>query len=445
VTATELAGWGRTPVSAAAEVVVPSTADELATAAVGAGPRGVIARGLGRCYGDAAQRAGGRVIDATAVAGILDLDPSTGVLRALGGTSLDDLLRVIVPQGWFVPVTPGTRYVTLAGMVASDVHGKNHHVDGSIGQHLSAIVLADAAGERRTLTPGDTPREFWATVGGMGLTGTIVEVTLALKSIGSSKLAIDTDRLPHLDAAFAALRDGADHHRYSVCWIDLVATGKSLGRAVLTQGDFAPATGDPAGLDYAPSTLVAMPPAPNALLNRVSVRAFNELWFRKAPKHRVGELQSIPAFFHPLDMVTGWNKLYGSRGFVQWQCVVPFGAEEVLRGCIEALSGIGAPSFLAVLKTMGPADPAPLSFPAEGWTLALDVPAGSVELAKVLDRLDERVVEAGGRNYLAKDSRLRPELVPAMYPRLDEWRAVRDELDPGRVFRSDLAERLLLL
>jgi decaprenylphospho-beta-D-ribofuranose 2-oxidase len=440
----ELSGWGRTPASVATELWSPATADELASAARRAGPRGAIARGMGRCYGDAAQRAGGLVIDTTAVSSILDLDEATGEVRVLAGTSLDALLRVIVPRGWFVPVTPGTRFVTVGGMVASDVHGKNHHGDGAIGAHLVSIVLADADGERRTLTPEGSPAEFWATVGGMGLTGTIVEVALRLKRIGSARMAVDTHRLPDLDAAFAALREGATAHRYSVCWIDLVATGRSLGRSVLTQGDFAPGTGAPDDLDYRPGPMLPAPPAPNGLLNKLSVRAFNELWFRKAPRHREGELQSIPTFFHPLDMLAGWNRLYGPRGFLQWQCVVPFGTEEVLRRCIEAIAEIGVPSFFAVLKTMGPSDPAPLSFPAPGWTLALDVPAGSAALAAVLDRLDEWVVQAGGRNYLAKDSRTRPELVPAMYPRLEEWRAVRHQLDPRGVFRSDLSERLQL-
>lgn len=435
---TLLSGWGRTPWSAAAEVATPGDAEELAKAAGRAGERGAIVRGMGRCYGDAAQRAGGLVIDATGVASILELDLPNGVVRVLAGTTLDDLLRTIVPLGWFVPVSPGTRFVTVGGMVASDIHGKNHHQDGAIGSHLVSILLAGADGALRTLTPEGTPAAFWATVGGMGLTGTIVEVTLRLKRIGSSRLAVDTDRLPDLDAAFSALREGAGRNRYSVCWIDLVATGRALGRSVLTQGDFA----DDGDLAYAPGPMLPAPPAPDALLNTLSIRAFNELWFRKAPKHREAQLQSIPTFFHPLDMLAGWNRLYGPRGFLQWQCVVPFGAEEVLRRCIEALAEVGAPSFFAVLKTMGEADPAPLSFPAPGWTLALDVPAGSAELATVLDRLDERVVEAGGRNYLAKDSRVRPELVAAMYPRLDEWRAVRDELDPGRVFRSDLSERL---
>jgi decaprenylphospho-beta-D-ribofuranose 2-oxidase len=441
---TLLSGWGRTPWSAAAEVARPTDADELAKAAGRAGDRGAITRGLGRCYGDAAQRAGGLVIDATAVTSILELDLPNGVVRALAGTTLDELLRTIVPLGWFVPVTPGTRFVTVGGMVASDVHGKNHHRDGSIGTHLVSIVLADADGSLRTLTPDATPAAFWATVGGMGLTGTIIEVTLRLKRIGSAQLAIDTLRLPDLDASFAALRDGAARHRYSVSWIDLVASGRDLGRSVLTQGDFAPDDGTPGGLAYEPGPMVTAPPAPDALLNRLSIRAFNELWFRKAPRHREGQHQSIRSFFYPLDMLDRWNRLYGPRGFLQWQCVVPFGAEETLRRGIESLGAVGAPSFFAVLKTMGPGDPAPLSFPAEGWTLALDVPAGSPALAAVLDRFDEQVVEAGGRIYLAKDSRVRPELVAAMYPRLDEWRAVRDELDPGRVFRSDLSERLAL-
>ena len=267
---TLLAGWGRTPWSAPAEVVAPITADELATAALDAGPRGTIARGLGRCYGDAAQRAGGRVIDATKVASILDFDAGTGVVRVLAGTSLDTLLAAVVPRGWFVPVTPGTRFVTIGGMVASDVHGKNHHADSAFGTHLESLVLAGADGERRTLTPERTPAAFWATVGGMGLTGTIVEVTLRLKRIPGARLAIDTHRLPDLDASFAALKEGAARHRYSVSWIDLVATGASLGRSVLTQGDFVADDGPPT---YEPGPMVPAPPAPNASPRSPAIRA----------------------------------------------------------------------------------------------------------------------------------------------------------------------------
>jgi decaprenylphospho-beta-D-ribofuranose 2-oxidase len=440
-----LSGWGRTPWSTA-RVVAATRPDDLAKAVHDGGPRGVITRGLGRSYGDAAQRAGGLVVDATGVRGVLDLDADTGVVRVLAGTSLDELLREIVPRGWYVPVTPGTRFVTIGGMIASDVHGKNHHADGTFGLHVRSMVLALPDGTRRTLTPAGTPDEFWATCGGMGLTGAIVEATIALTPIGSSKLLVDTDRVHDLDDLLVRLRDGQARHRYSVAWIDLLAKGRHLGRSVLTQGDFAPR--DAVGADplaYAPRAGVPVPPAPNALLNWASVRAFNELWFRKAPEHRTGQLQSTSTFFYPLDMFTGWNALYGPRGFVQWQCLLPFGAEDVLRRCLEALSRERSPSFFAVLKTMGAADPAPLAFPAPGWTLALDTPAGSTEVAGLLRTLDHEVVEAGGRVYLAKDSTLDPVHVPAMYPRLDEWREVRDRMDPGRRCASDLAVRLDLL
>ncbi|HET6663880.1 MAG TPA: FAD-binding oxidoreductase [Acidimicrobiales bacterium] len=445
----ELTGWGRVPASAA-DVAFPTDVDELAKAAHDAGPRGAITRGLARSYGDAAQRAGGLVVDATRVTGILDFDDQDGVVRVLAGTSLDELLRVIVPRGWFVRVTPGTRFVTIGGMIASDVHGKNHHTDGAIGLHVRSLVLALADGTRRTLTPNGTPAEFWATCGGMGLTGAILEATLVLRRIESSRLLVDTDRVRDLDDLLDRLRSGGDRYRYAVAWIDLLARGRNLGRSVLTQGDFAPAEAldarhrdDP--LRYGPRPPLPMPSAPNGLLNRMSIQAFNELWFRKAPRHRTGELQSIATFFHPLDMLAGWNKLYGPRGFVQWQCVLPFGQEAVLRRCVEALSRNRTTSFLAVLKTMGEADPAPLSFPAPGWTLALDVPAGSVEVATLLRELDRDVADAGGRIYLAKDSHMDASLVPIMYPRLDEWREVRDRLDPQRRCRSDLGDRLRLM
>jgi decaprenylphospho-beta-D-ribofuranose 2-oxidase len=447
-----LRGWGRTSPSAA-EVVRPGSADELVKATFDAPPRGVLARGLARAYGDAAQNAGGRVIDATGVAGILDVDLTSGVVRVAGGTSLDELLRGLVPQGLFVPVSPGTRFVTVGGAIASDIHGKNHHTDGTFGLHVRSLVLALPDGSTRTLTPEGSPREFWATCGGMGLTGTIVEATVACKHIETSLVSVDTDRVADLDDLLARLRDGQDRYRYSVAWIDLMARGKHLGRSVLCQGDFAPlaalGTGDRRRVDplrYAPRSPLPAPPAPSGLLNRLSVRMFNELMFRKSPSSpRREELQTITTFFHPLDVAEGWNRLYGGRGFVQWQCLLPFGEEAVLRRCIEALSDLQAPSFLAVLKTFGAADPAPLSFPTPGWTLALDVPAGSPELADLLDRLDLDVVDAGGRQYLAKDSRMRADLVPRMYPRLDEWRQVRDRLDPERRLNSDLARRLRLL
>jgi decaprenylphospho-beta-D-ribofuranose 2-oxidase len=447
-----VSGWGRNPVSAS-HVVRPSSPDELAMSVKAAGPRGAIARGLGRAYGDSAMNAGGLVVSSTGVSGLLELDQRAATARVLAGTSIDSLLRQIVPQGWFVPVTPGTRHVTIGGAIAADVHGKDHHATGSFGAHVRSMVLALPDGTRRTLTPGGEPDEFWATCGGMGLTGTVVEATIDLHPIETSLLRVDSDRVPDLDTLLTLLSEGGRKHRYSVAWVDFLARGPSLGRSVLTQGDFAAVDDLPQGrreprepLAYDPLRPVPAPPfIPNGVLNRLSIAAFNELWYRKAPRRRRDELQSITKFFYPLDLVDGWNRMYGSRGFLQWQCVLPFGHEDVLREIVEALATHRAPSFLAVLKYFGEADPGPLSFPGPGWTLALDVPTTDPGLAPLLDRLDERVVECGGRIYLAKDSRMRPELLPAMYPRLDEWRATRDRLDPDRRLASDLSRRLGLL
>jgi decaprenylphospho-beta-D-ribofuranose 2-oxidase len=447
-----VSGWTRNPMTAS-QVARPSNPDELAMAVKAAGPRGAIARGLGRAYGDSAMNAGGLVVESTGVSGLLELDHQAGTARVLAGTSIDDLLRAIVPQGWFVPVSPGTRHVTIGGAIASDVHGKDHHATGSFGAHVRSMVLALPDGTRRTLTPEHDPEEFWATCGGMGLTGTVVEATIDLHPVETSLLRVDSDRVPDLDTLLALLVEGGRIHRYSVAWVDFLAKGRSLGRSVLTQGDFARVEDLPRRgrrgrepLAYSPMGALPAPPyVPDGVLNRLSIAAFNEFWYRKAPRARRGELQSIAKFFYPLDMVEGWNRIYGPRGFLQWQCLVPFGAEDVLREIVEALSGHRAPSFLAVLKYFGEADPGPLSFPGPGWTLALDVPTSDPDLAPLLDRLDERVLETGGRLYLAKDSRMRPELLPAMYPRLDEWRVVRDRMDPDRRMSSDLARRLHLL
>jgi decaprenylphospho-beta-D-ribofuranose 2-oxidase len=445
-------GWGRSP-SSVSQVTRPANPDELAMAVKTAGPRGAIARGLGRSYGDQAMNAGGLVVDATGVSGLLELDYDAGTARVLAGTSLSALLHEIVPQGWFVQVTPGTSHITIGGAIANDVHGKGHHASGTFGSHVRSMVLALPDGTRRTLTPTDTPDEFWATCGGLGLTGTVVEATIALRRIETSLLKVDSDRVPDLDSLLTLLLEGGRRYCYSVAWIDCLARGRALGRAVLDQGDFAalddlPARGrrrrDP--LAYRPPPTVPAPPvAPNALINRASIAAFNEMWFRKAPRRRRDHLVTIDKFWYPLDMVGGWNRMYGSRGFLQWQCLVPFGSEDVLREIVEAIADHPAPSFLSVLKYFGEANPGPLSFPGPGWTLAIDVPTDVGGLPSLLERLDRRVLDVGGRLYLAKDSRMRPEHLPLMYPRLDEWRAVRDGLDPDRRLNSDLARRLHLL
>lgn len=428
-----LAGWGQTAPTAS-DVWPLSEAERCVTSSP---PRGVLARGLGRSYGDAAQNAGGAVLDATTHAELITLDPDTGLVRVASGVSLDTLIRRVVPLGFFVPVTPGTRFVTVGGAIAADIHGKNHHVAGSFCTHVRSMTLATPAGVM-TVDPVAEPDLFWATAGGMGLTGIVLDATLALPRIGGSHLRVDTDRTDDLDGVMALMAEGDHRYHYSVAWLDCLARGRHLGRSILTRGDFA----DDGDLSYEANVIADAPPVfPSGLVNSWTVRLFNEAWYRKAPRHRIGERQTIPQFFHPLDGVGHWNRLYGRRGFLQWQCVVPFGAEKTLQRTIERLSAAGAGSPVTVLKRFGPADPGPLSFPAPGWTLALDL-AVVPGLNDLLDELDDDVVGAGGRLYLAKDSRVRRELVPAMYPRLAEWRSVRDRVDPDGVLTSDLDRRL---
>lgn len=441
-----LTGWGRTAPSRAHVRTVASVAD-VQQAIAQAGPRGVLARGLGRSYGDAAQSGGATVLDLSAMSQI-SLDEVAGTVTAGSGASLDAILRAIVPQGWFVPVSPGTRMVTVGGAIGADVHGKNHHVEGTFGSHVHAMTLVDGTGEPRSLTPdGDASEAFWATVGGMGLTGVITEATFDLIPITSSRISVDTERVNDLDAVMASMIANDHRYRYSVAWIDSVHPS---GRGVITSGDHAPAEQLPeseraTALAYDPRVRATAPGIlPTGVLNKWTVRAFNEAWFRKAPKQRTGELQPIAGFFHPLDMVQEWNRVYGPTGFLQYQFVVPDSAGDLVGTALRELQRIGAPSFLTVLKRFGAANPAPLSFPQPGWTLAADVPAGIPGLAETLDRLDEQIAAAGGRLYLAKDSRQSPQMLARTYPRLAEWQTARDRLDPKGVFTSDLARRLSL-
>ncbi|HEY8457637.1 MAG TPA: FAD-binding oxidoreductase [Actinopolymorphaceae bacterium] len=498
-----LTGWGRTSPTAA-HVVAPRSVEEIARLLADPPPRGLIARGLGRSYGDAAQDAGGVVLDCTTLPARLDIDADRGIVTASTGTSFDTLIRELLPRGWFVPVTPGTRYVTVGGAVAADIHGKNHHVAGSFGCFLLGLTLVLPGG--RVVQVSDLPNEtglslrpagsdpkthlegihgyvehardeplagtgnsplkdpdalhgsdipaselFWATVGGMGLTGVVVDATFRCIPVETSRMWVQTRRAANLDELLATMTASDEAFPYSVAWIDLLARGSSLGRGVITHGrhaavDELPAKmrRDPLRFDARPR-LTAPPWAPSGLLNAVSVRAFNEWWYRKAcfPGGRSHTaIQSIPAFFHPLDGVDGWNRLYGNRGFVQYQFVVPFDAEDTLRSIVADLAAMRVPSFLAVLKRFGSRNPAPLSFPQPGWTLALDIPVGDRRLPGLLRDFDTRVAEAGGRVYLAKDSRLSADMMAAMYPELDAWRAVRSRIDPHGVLRSDLARRL---
>jgi decaprenylphospho-beta-D-ribofuranose 2-oxidase len=439
-----LTGWGRTnPVSA--QVVQPRDVDQLQLLVSEAPPQSLLARGLGRSYGDAAQLAGGTVIELGAFDRI-SLDRTTGRVTAGAGVSLDQLLRMLVPAGFFLPVTPGTRNVTVGGAIAADVHGKNHHVDGSFGNQVKRLLLVDGMGQLRELLPeGESAPLFWATVAGMGLTGVIVEATFSVIPISTSLISVDTARHRSLESLMAAMVEADSRYRYSVAWVDSL---DPKGRGVLTCGDHARVEQlssaqqvDP--LHYDPKALASAPPfLPGGLLNKLTVRAFNETWYRKAPKQRQGELQAIAPFFHPLDGVQDWNRIYGPAGFLQYQFAVPNEAADLVPRTLEAFRRVGAPSFLTVLKRFGSSNPAPLSFPIPGWTLAADVPAAVPGLSQVLEQLDQEVAAAGGRLYFAKDSRQSAAMFCKSYPRLNEWLKTRRLMDPNLLFSSDLAKRI---
>ncbi len=442
MTRERLSGWGRTTPTIA-EVQSPATEDAVAQELSLA--TGAIARGLGRSYGDAAQLSGGVVLNNRSLGGIGAIAPD-GVVSVGAGVSIEELLNVTIPLGWFIPVTPGTRQVTIGGAVAADVHGKNHHRDGSLGDHVLEMRLVTPRGSF-TVSPTLEPQLFWATIGGMGLTGIVTTVTLRLLKIETDKVLVDTTRFKNLDDVMASMVTGDDNYRYSVAWVDCMTKGASMGRAILKRGEHA-SRGDLEQTSLvAPRSAYLRVPfnAPSGLLNPLSIRVFNELWFRSAPARREGEAQSLGAFFHPLDGLNDWNRLYGRRGFVQYQFAVSDTRAEVVVRAIDRLSSSGVPSFLAVLKRFGPANHGLLSFPVSGWTLALDLPVGPSALPGVLDDLDEMVIEAGGRVYLAKDSRLSPGAVRVMYPRLPEFLEVKNRIDPQHQLASDLARRLHLV
>jgi decaprenylphospho-beta-D-ribofuranose 2-oxidase len=431
-----LTGWGRTAPTAATVVAASSLPAALADPPA----RGILARGLGRSYGDAAQNAGGIVVAmASGGPAVPTVDGATGRVTVNAAATFDELLRFLVPRGWFVPVTPGTRQITVGGAVAADVHGKNHAADRSWMDHVTALDLALPGGEVRTVSPAaDSDRAaFWATAGGMGLTGVVTACSFRAIPIETSRMIVDTRRLADLDAVLDAM--AASTARYRVAWLDGSARRARAGRGVLAEAEHAPrdvVDDDP--LVGAPHSL---PAPPVRLVNRCSIAAFNRLRYRTAPAHRSGEVRTIASFFYPLDAFTGWNRWYGRRGLVQWQCAVPGGQDRTLAEVLGRLHEAGFEPVMTVLKCFGDGNDGPLSFPARGWSLAVDLPADPA-LAPVLDGLDRLVVDHGGRIYLAKDARLDPGLVRAMYPRLDEWRAVRDRLDPAGVMQSDLGRRL---
>ena len=407
-----------------------------------------IARGNGRSYGDSAL-SHSNTLDMRGFSRLLGFDEATGRIEAEAGVMLDDLLKVFLPRGWFPWVTPGTRFVTLGGMIASDVHGKNHHLHGSFGEWLDWIELMGADGHVLRCSHEDYPDLFYETIGGMGLTGVILRAGFRFRRVETAWIRqrdIGTRDLAETLEVFEA--EAAT--TYSVAWIDCLAQGAALGRSIVSLGEHAARIHLPLDRRDAPFAApvrrkLSVPfHAPDFALNRYSVRAFNHLHYGKGRKASGETIVGWDGYFYPLDALLNWNRIYGKRGFAQYQCVLPLAASAAgLRELLLEISKAGLGSFLAVLKRMGPAGRGRLSFPMEGHTLALDFPASPQTMA-LLRRLDEIVLAHGGRFYLAKDSRLTPETLRRADPRVEAFHAMRRQGDLNLRFSSSQSERLYL-
>ncbi|QNG20924.1 FAD-binding oxidoreductase [Rhodococcus triatomae] len=458
-----LTGWGRTAHTMAQVLSTPDV-EVIAQAVAEVADhnnskpahlrRGVIARGLGRSYGDVAQNAGGLVIDMNALDRIHRIDRDTGLVEVDGGVNLDQLMKAALPFGLWVPVLPGTRQVTVGGAIANDIHGKNHHSAGSFGDHVVSMELLTADGKVRKLTPKGGRNDpkgalFWATVGGIGLTGIILRATIKMTPTETAYFIADGDVTRTLDETIALHSDGTeDNYEYSSAWFDAISAPPKTGRAAVSRGSLATLDQLPKKLQKnplkfdAPQLLDFPDLFPNGLANKYTFGPIGELWYRKSGTYR-GKVQNLTQFYHPLDMFGDWNRAYGSKGFLQYQFVVPTEAVDEFKAIIRDIQASGHYSFLNVFKLFGEGNQAPLSFPMRGWNIAVDFPIVS-GLGELVNELDARVLEFGGRLYTAKDSRTSAETFHAMYPRIDEWLATRRKYDPHNVFASDMSRRLEL-
>jgi decaprenylphospho-beta-D-ribofuranose 2-oxidase len=430
-----LMGWGRLP-APGREVL----GEDLVKLTKGA----ALTRGLGRSYGDSSLPANpDDKVAATRMANrILRFDPATGVLRAEAGLSLAEINRLFIPRGWFSPVTPGTKFVTLGGMVASDVHGKNHHREGCFGAHVRSLRMRLADDSVVECGPNTLPDLFYATVGGMGLLGHILEVECVLRRIASPWIWMETERVGNISEYIAGLNRAAPVWPMTMGWIDCLSTGTSLGRGILMAGRWA--TPDEARIPPPrQSPQVSLPvDLPNWALNPVTASLFNSLIYWKHMDHRGAGLVGPDPFFYPLDAILDWNRGYGPRGFTQFQCVIPRAAGvEAVVDFMKLLAKLGGASPLCVIKDCGPEGKGLLSFPLEGTSIAIDM-AVSPDIQRIVDRLNEFVIAAGGRIYLTKDRFTRAEHFRAMEPRLDAFLAAREKWDPRRRLRSAQSVRV---
>lgn len=430
-----LSGWGRIP-APGRELV----ADNLEALTRGA----VLSRGLGRSYGDSSLPAdpSDKVVATRLANRILSFDEATGVIRTEAGLSLDELNRIFIPRGWFPPVTPGTKFVTVGGMVASDVHGKNHHCEGCFGAHVRSLRMRLADDSIVDCSPTENEDLFYGTIGGMGLLGHVLEVEFVLHRIASPWIFMESERVENIDAFLDALGRSAPRWPMTMGWIDCLTKGSSMGRGILMAGRWATPE-ESQNVPLRTSPRITMPiDLPNWALNPVTASLFNTAYYWKHHQKRLETLVAPDPFFYPLDAILEWNRAYGPRGFTQYQCVVPRAAgQEGVRAFMQLLTKLGGASPLCVIKDCGPEGKGVLSFPLEGTSIAIDM-AISPDIQTIVDRLNEFIIDVGGRIYLTKDRFTRPEHFRAMEPRLPRFFALREKWDPKRRLRSAQSVRL---
>lgn len=431
-----LCGWGRQFVPGRERF-----SEDLETLTEGA----VLTRGLGRSYGDSSLPPADRpeVVNATLADRILAFDDATGVIRCEAGVPLFDLNNLLLSRGWFTPVSPGTQFVTIGGMVASDVHGKNNHRDGCFGEFVSELRIRVADGRIVTCSPDAEAELFWATIGGMGLTGHILEVEFAMTKIPSPWIYMESERIANIDAYIDALKESGPDWPYTMGWIDCLSRGPRMGRGILMRGRWA--TPEEAPQEFAPlGNRISVPfVLPGWTMGPLVGRIFNTLYYGKHLRRTQRRVIHPQKFFYPLDAIEHWNRLYGPRGFTQYQCVLPEEAgRSSARRFLDVLTSKRAASFLCVIKDCGEQGRGLLSFPMPGISIAVDIPVRD-DIQDVVDSLNDFVIAQGGRVYLSKDSFTRPEHFRQMEPRLEAWQAVRRRWDPEFSLRSAQSIRVL--
>lgn len=437
----QITSWGKYPIIEAEEITpltsshLKNTLQSTLSSSSSLSFQGIV-RGMGRSYGDSALAS--RVIDISYLNHLLNFDVNTGLLACMSGVTLDELLNVFVPKGWFLPVTPGTKFVSVGGAIASDVHGKNHHVDGCFSEYVKSFRLMLSNGEIVFCSREKNSTLFYATCGGMGLTGIILDATIQLKSIKNSFISEEIFKAANLKEVLEFFEEHK-HAMYSVAWIDCLSTGRKLGRSLFMLGEHA----EEGGLELRNKKIFTVPiEMPQFLLNRHLVNIFNSFYYHRIRSSHIKRITHYESFFYPLDRIAHWNRLYGKKGFIQYQFVIPKDVGlEGMTAIFQRIASSKRASFLAVLKKLGKENKNYLSFPMEGYTLALDFKLDN-DLLKFLDELDRMVLDQGGRLYLTKDARMSEKTFKQSYPGWEEFMDVRHACGADQKFHSLQSRRL---